>query len=229
MAFSFCRLFFWAFMPHLSLWAFFLRHTSIRKEGFRKVLDDKKCWGQRSRPALFFSGQRAKTGTLSYPSTDINLPFKNKGSQMELWKSTQGEAENKEKGRTESKTSHTALQAKPYSLPATCGRGERVNNGLPGQTVKGRGCNTEEGGRFGNAEAPHDDGCNPAHVWNFSFQLYPQSTAKRLTEDKLGMRTVIPLKGRVGKKTAWTQRHSRICSKKKRHQAASIICLLFSF
>ena len=78
----------------------------------------------------------------------------------------------------------------------------RVNNGLPGQTVKGRGCNTEEGGRFGNAEAPHDDGCNPAHVWNFSFQLYPKSTAKRLTEGKLGMRTVIPLKGRVGKKTA---------------------------
>ncbi|MFK2496552.1 hypothetical protein ACIXQ0_21620, partial [Bacteroides fragilis] len=80
--------------------------------------------------------------------------------------------------------------------------GERVNNGLPGQTVKGRGCNTEEGGRFGNAEAPHDDGCNPAHVWNFSFQLYPKSTAKRLTEGKLGMGTVIPLKGRVGKKTA---------------------------
>ena len=26
----------------------------------------------------------AKTGTLSYPSTEINLPFKNKGSQMEL-------------------------------------------------------------------------------------------------------------------------------------------------
>ena len=80
--------------------------------------------------------------------------------------------------------------------------GGRGNNGLPGQTVKGRGCNTEEGGRFGNAEAPHDDGCNPAHVWNFSFQLYPKSTAKRLTEGKLGMRTVIPLKGRVGKKTA---------------------------
>ena len=34
--------------------------------------------------ALFFSGQRAKTGTLSYPSTEINLPFKNKGSQMGL-------------------------------------------------------------------------------------------------------------------------------------------------
>ena len=73
---------------------------------------------------VIFSGQRAKTGTLSYPSTEINLPFKNKGSQMELWKSTQGEAENKEKGRTESKTNHTALPAKPYSyLPATCGRG----------------------------------------------------------------------------------------------------------
>ena len=50
----------------------------------RKVLDDKKCWGQRNQPALFFSEQRAKTGTFSYLSTEINLPFKNKGSQMEL-------------------------------------------------------------------------------------------------------------------------------------------------
>ena len=50
---------------------------------------------------------------------------------------------------------------------------ERVNNGLPGQTVKGRDCNTEEGGCFGNAEAPDDDHCNPAHVWNFSFLVYP--------------------------------------------------------
>ena len=41
------------------------KRQTIRKEGLRKVLDDKKCWGQRSRPALFFSGQRAKTGTLS--------------------------------------------------------------------------------------------------------------------------------------------------------------------
>ena len=24
----------------------FLRHTTRRKEGLRKVLDDKKCWGQ---------------------------------------------------------------------------------------------------------------------------------------------------------------------------------------
>ena len=38
----------------------FLRHTTRRKEGLRKVLDDKKCWGQRSRPALFFSGQRGE-------------------------------------------------------------------------------------------------------------------------------------------------------------------------
>ncbi|MDU6666954.1 MAG: hypothetical protein E6487_22050 [Bacteroides sp.] len=81
-------------------------------------MDDKKCWGQRSRPALFFSGQRAK-------------------------------------------------------IPATSDRGERVSNGLPGQTVKGRDCNTEEGGCFGNAEAPDDDHCNPAHVWNFSFPVYP--------------------------------------------------------
>ncbi|WP_270600562.1 hypothetical protein, partial [Bacteroides thetaiotaomicron] len=68
-----------------------------------------------------------------------------------------GEAENKEKGSTESKTSHTVLQAKPYSyLPATSDRGERVSNGLPGQTVK-----------------VDDDHCNPAHVWNFSFPVYP--------------------------------------------------------
>ncbi|KDS38500.1 hypothetical protein M091_3890, partial [Parabacteroides distasonis str. 3776 D15 i] len=54
------------------------------------------------------------------------------------------------------------MQAKPYSyLPATSDRGERVSNGLPGQTVKGRDCNTEEGGCFGNAEAPDDDHCNP--------------------------------------------------------------------
>ncbi|MDC2279397.1 hypothetical protein PO118_18760 [Bacteroides thetaiotaomicron] len=66
------------------------------------------------------------------------------------------------------------MLAKPYSyLPATSDRGERVSNGLPGQTVKGRGCNTEEGGCFGNAEAPDDDHCNPAHVWNFSFLVCP--------------------------------------------------------
>ena len=60
----------------------------------------------------------------------------------------------------------------PISLPQVTG-GERVSNGLPGQTVKGRNCNTEEGGCFGNAEAPDDDHCNPAHVWNFSFLVCP--------------------------------------------------------
>ncbi|MFR8639566.1 MAG: hypothetical protein ACLVEE_03270 [Phocaeicola vulgatus] len=49
----------------------------------------------------------------------------------------------------------------------------RVNNGLPGQTVKGRGCNTEEEGCFGNAETPDDDHCNPDHVGNFSFSGLP--------------------------------------------------------
>ena len=175
MAFSFCRLFFWAFMPHLSLWAFFLRHTTIRKEGLRKVLDDKKCWGQRSRPALFFSGQRGEDRN-SFVSIHRNkfAVQKQRLSDGAMKKRTLGEAENKEKGSTESKTNHTVLLAKPYSyLPATSDRGERVSNGLPGQTVKGRDCNTEEGGCFGNAEAPDDDHCNPAHVWNFSFLVYP--------------------------------------------------------
>ena len=124
MAFSFCRLFFWAFMPHLSLWAFFLRHTTIRKEGLRKVLDDKKCWGQRSRPALFFSGQRGEDRN-SFVSIHRNkfAVQKQRLSDGAMKKRTLGEAENKEKGSTESKTSHTVLQAKPYSyLPATSGR-----------------------------------------------------------------------------------------------------------
>ncbi|MCB6643257.1 hypothetical protein LI173_22340 [Phocaeicola vulgatus] len=50
---------------------------------------------------------------------------------------------------------------------------QRVNNGLPGQTVKGRGCCTEEGGCLGNAEAPDDDHCNPDHVGNLSFLVCP--------------------------------------------------------
>ena len=42
-----------------------------------------------------------------------------------------------------------------------------------GQTVKGRDCKTEEEGCFGMDETLDDDCCNPAHVWNFSFQVYP--------------------------------------------------------
>ena len=61
---------------------------------------------------------------------------KTKGLRWSYEKCTLGEAENKEKGSTESKTNHTVLLAKPYSyLPATSGRGERVSNGLPGQTA----------------------------------------------------------------------------------------------
>ena len=61
MAFSFCRHFFLSFhAPSEFMSIFFLRHASIRKEGFRKVLDDKKCWGQRSRPALIFFGTKGE-------------------------------------------------------------------------------------------------------------------------------------------------------------------------
>ncbi len=96
------------------------------------------------------------------------------GYRSSYVKLTLGFADNMEKVSTESITNHTGLPAIPYSyLPVTGGRGERVSNGLPGQTVKGRDCNTEEGGCFGNAEAPDDDHCNPAHVWNFSFLVYP--------------------------------------------------------
>ena len=154
----------------------FLRHTTIRKEGLRKVLDDKNVGDSEAVRRYFFSGQRAKAGTLSYPSSEINLPSKNKGSQTGIWKKrTRGGRKPRKRAVRKVKTNHTAWQAKTYSyLPATKWQGrERVNNGLPRQTVKGRGCDTEEGGCFGNAEAPDDDCCNPAHVWNFSFRVYP--------------------------------------------------------
>ena len=147
----------------------FLRHTTIRKEGLRKVLDDKKCWGQRSRPALFFFRTKGE-GRNSFISILRNkfAVQKQRISDGDMEKAHEGRQKTKEKGGT-------AWQAKTYSyLPATKWQGrERVNNGLPRQTVKGRGCDTEEGGCFGNAEAPDDDCCNPAHVWNFSFRVYP--------------------------------------------------------
>ena len=162
-------------MPHLSLWAFFYGTQQEGRRDWEKVLDDKKCWGQRSRPALFFFGTKGEDRN-SFVSIHRNkfAVQKQRVSDGAIEKRTLREAENKEKGSTESKTNHTVLLAKSYSyLPATCDRGERVSNGLPGQTVKGRDCNTEEGGCFGNAEAPDDDHCNPAHVWNFSFLVYP--------------------------------------------------------
>ena len=57
----------------------------INKEGgIKKSFGRQKMLGTAKPSGVIFSGQRAKTRTLSYPSTDINLPFKNKGSQMEL-------------------------------------------------------------------------------------------------------------------------------------------------
>ena len=80
-AFSFCRLL--SFHAPSELMSLFFTARINRKEDLEKVLDDKML-GTAKPSGVIFSGQRAKTGTLSYPSTDINLPFKNKGSQMEL-------------------------------------------------------------------------------------------------------------------------------------------------
>ena len=70
----------------------------------RKVLDDKKCWGQRSRPALFFSGQRGEDRN-SFVSIHRNkfAVQKQRLSDGAMKKRTLGEAENKEKGSTEIK------------------------------------------------------------------------------------------------------------------------------
>ena len=153
---------------------FFTAHNN-KEGGIKKSFGRQKMLGTAKPSGVIFFGTKGRRPDLFriHPPTEI-CRSKTKGPRWSYEKSTLGEAENKEKGSTESKTSHTVLQAKPYSyLPATSDRGERVSNGLPGQTVKGRDCNTEEGGCFGNAEAPDDDHCNPAHVWNFSFPVYP--------------------------------------------------------
>ena len=42
--------------------------------------------GKSQTTSLFFSGQRLLAGTLSFPLTLINLPSKNKGSQMGIFR-----------------------------------------------------------------------------------------------------------------------------------------------
>ena len=42
--------------------------------------------GKSQTTSLFFSGQRLIAGTLSFPLTLINLPSKNKGSQMGIFR-----------------------------------------------------------------------------------------------------------------------------------------------
>lgn len=153
---------------------FFTAHNN-KEGGIKKSFGRQKMLGTAKPSGVIFFGTKGEDRN-SFVSIHRNkfAVQKQRLSDGAMKKRTLGEAENKEKGSTESKTSHTVLPAKPYSyLPATSGRGERVSNGLPGQTVKGRDCNTEEGGCFGNAEAPDDDHCNPAHVWNFSFPVYP--------------------------------------------------------
>ena len=54
MAFSFCRLFFVSFhAPSEFMSLFFTRHNN-KEGGIKKSFGRQKCWGQRSRPALFF-------------------------------------------------------------------------------------------------------------------------------------------------------------------------------
>ena len=62
---------------------FFTAHNK-KEGGIEKSFGRQKMLGTAKPSGVIFSVQRAKTGTLSYPSTEINLPFKNKGSQMEL-------------------------------------------------------------------------------------------------------------------------------------------------
>jgi len=70
----------------------------------RKVLDDKKCWGQRSRPALFFFRTKGEDRN-SFVSIHRNkfAVQKQRLSDGAMKKRTLGEAENKEKGSTEIK------------------------------------------------------------------------------------------------------------------------------
>ena len=63
---------------------FFTAHNN-KEGGIKKSFGRQKNVGDSEAVRrYFFRDKGAKTGTLSYPSTEINLPFKNKGSQMEL-------------------------------------------------------------------------------------------------------------------------------------------------
>ena len=62
---------------------FFTAHNK-KEGGIEKSFGRQKMLGTAKPSGVIFSVQRAKTGTLSYPSTEINLPFKNKGSQTGL-------------------------------------------------------------------------------------------------------------------------------------------------
>ena len=84
MAFSFCRLFFLSFHAPSEFMSLFFTARINKEGGIKKSFGRQKMLGTAKPSGVIFSGQRAKTGTLSYPSTEINLPFKNKGSQMEL-------------------------------------------------------------------------------------------------------------------------------------------------
>ena len=84
--------FFLSFHAPSEFMSLFTAHNN-KEGGLRKVLDDKNV-GDSEAVRRYFSGQRAKTGTLSYPSTEINLPFKTKGLRWGYEKRTLREAEN---------------------------------------------------------------------------------------------------------------------------------------
>ncbi len=84
MAFLFLPTFFLSFhAPSEFMSLFFTAHNN-KEGGIKKSFGRQKMLGTAKPSGVIFLGQRAKTGTLSYPSTEINLPFKNKGSQMGL-------------------------------------------------------------------------------------------------------------------------------------------------
>ena len=65
--------------------------------------------GKSQTTSLFFTGQRLLAGTLSFPLTLINLPSKNKGSQMGILRPGM-------RKRTAEKTNERQLKKNLYQL-----------------------------------------------------------------------------------------------------------------
>ena len=82
MAFSFCRLFL-SFHAPSEFMSLFLRHASIRKEGFRKVLDDKNV-GDSEAVRRYFFRTKGEDRNSFISIHRHKFAVQNKGSQMEL-------------------------------------------------------------------------------------------------------------------------------------------------
>ena len=102
MAFSFCRLFFWAFMPHLSLWAFFYGTHQQGKRDWEKFWTTKMLGTAKPSGVIFFGTKgEDRNSFVSIHRNKFDVQ-KQRLSDVDMKKAQRG-GKNKEKSRTEIK------------------------------------------------------------------------------------------------------------------------------